>query len=103
MLTCLNLPPIPSTVAGANYEAFNKECCFDAGSSLADCKVPLINNDVCGEDDRQFTCQMAPTGDQMACEDVANVTIKDDDGEWSVRCIQCKYITIVPFNEIIRR
>ena len=95
MFTCLNLPYIPSTAAGTNYEAFDKECCFDAGSSLADCKVPLINNDVCGEDDKQFTCQLAPTGDQMACEDVAMVTIKDDDGEWSARYMQYKHITIV--------
>jgi hypothetical protein len=68
-----------TAMAGTHYEAFNGECCFEAGSSLATCNVSIIDNDVCGDPDRQLTCRLKPDDDQMACEDVATVTIKNDD------------------------
>ena len=47
------------------------------------CEVPLVNDLVCGEDDVTFTAKLSPKPDQFACDDVAMVTIKDDDGEFS--------------------
>ena len=78
-----------SSPAGTHYEAFNGECCFEAGSSLATCRVPLIDNDACGDPDRQFTCRLKPDDDQMACEDVATATIKDDDSESTSSLNEC--------------
>ena len=43
-----------------------------------------------------FTAKLIPKSDQFACNDVATVTIKDDDGEFtletSVECVRMQYI-----------
>ena len=74
-----------SPPAGTHYEAFNRKCCFEPGSSLAICKVPIIANDsICDNPDtiiRHFTCRLKPNDDQMACANVSKITIKDDKRE----------------------
>nr|WNS50106.1 IgGFc-binding protein-like protein 1 [Halisarca dujardinii] len=68
-----------SAMAGVHYQSFSQDCCFESGSSLAVCNVPLIDNGVCGEPDRSFTCNLKPQPEQMACNHTSTVTIKDDD------------------------
>ena len=70
-----------SRAAGKDYTSFSKNCCFAARAIEAVCEVPLINDQLCGEDDVTFAAKLSPKPDQFACNDVAMVTIKDDDGE----------------------
>ena len=74
-----------SSPAGTHYEAFNRKCCFEPGSSLVTCKVPIItNDDICDNPDtiiRHFTCRLKPNEDKIACADVSRITIKADKSE----------------------